>query len=47
MTFAQLIAEARERDYMEGLISDDEYEEDDDRFEEADERYDAYMDGGM
>ena len=50
-TYAKRMAEARERDYLEGLISLDEYiEESDEAYEdacdEADEWYDAQIDRG-
>ena len=52
MTWAKMLAEAREKDYQEGLISFEEYVEEsdndyEDACEKADERYDAYMDGGI
>ena len=48
MTLAQLIAEARLKDYMEDLIGDEEYEDDEnERYEKADERYDEMMDREM
>ena len=43
MTFAQMVAEARLKDYMEGLIEEDEYEDEDD----DDERYQAWIDNNM